>query len=62
MLTLSEAAIIAKRNPATIRKAIVGGHLKARKYGKMWFVEKRDLIQWIDNPERHIRGVKAKQP
>lgn len=53
MLTLAEAARECELNPATLRHAVKVGHLKARKYGKMWFVTRRDLKVWLDNPKVH---------
>lgn len=55
MLTLSEAAKECGLNPATLRHAVAVGNLKARKYGKMWFVTKRDLMIWKNNPKYHKR-------
>lgn len=58
MLTVQECAGVAKRHPASIRKAIKRGDLKAIRRGKMWFVSKRDLSKWIATPAMHKTGKK----
>ncbi len=60
MLSLAEAAPIAKRSVQGLGFAIRRGDLPALKFGKTWIVSRHDLQQWIDDPEKHTRGVKAK--
>lgn len=60
MLTIKQAAMITKKNPSTLTRAIQRGDLKAKRLGKMWFVYKRDVIKWRDTPAFHKTGKKTK--
>lgn len=43
MITVSQAARRARRDPETLRRWIRGGRLRARKIGTQHFIEERDL-------------------
>lgn len=60
VITLSDAALIADVNTSTLRYAIKRKHLPATKFGKTWVVSREALQVWIDDPEMHKTGVKAK--
>jgi hypothetical protein len=60
LLTLTEAAVIAKRETSSLRRAIQRGDLKATKKGKTWLVLPKELQRWIDDPTMHIRGKPPK--
>lgn len=60
MIDLATAALLAGRDASTLRYAIKRGHLPATKFGKTWVVTREDLQTWIDTPDMHKTGIKAK--
>lgn len=59
VLTITEAAKIAKCGTSTLRTAILNGRLTARKSGSVWIITPHNLQKWIDDPAMHRRGFPA---
>lgn len=60
LLTLTQAAEIAGKDSSVLRKALAKGNLKGRKLGHGWVVTREDLQAWMDDPQMHKTGIKAK--
>lgn len=60
LLTITQAASLANRSVAVIRRAAALGSLKALKVGSVWMVRRQDLDAWISDPAKHKRGPKSK--
>lgn len=57
-LTVTQAAREAACNVSTLRYAILGGRLRATKYGKTWLIERAEFERWLSDPVAHKAGAR----
>jgi predicted DNA-binding transcriptional regulator AlpA len=57
LLTLPQACQITGLDDSTMRYAILGGHLRARKLGFRWVVSMADLERWLRRPRSKHKDV-----
>jgi excisionase family DNA binding protein len=57
-VTLKEAAAQLGVDPATLRQAIARGSLKARKLGRDWIVEPREVERYAKEHRRPVPPVR----
>lgn len=53
MLSITQAADIAKYDPSAIRRLVLGGKLPAKKIGNQWTIARRDLDKWMSGKDYH---------
>jgi hypothetical protein len=62
-LTLAEAAALLRRHPELVRQWLAGGRLVGRKRAGAWFVNTREVRQFMRHePLRRERRATAKPP
>jgi excisionase family DNA binding protein len=52
LISLSEAAVIAKLHPDHLRKLAQRGHLRARKIGRNWVTSKEAVAEYLRDTEK----------
>lgn len=58
LLSLKDAAAIARKTPNTLLVAIRKDKLAGTRMGRDWFVTRADLDKWLADPAMHRPGVK----
>jgi len=53
MLSIVQAAEIAKYESSAIRRLILKGKLPAEKIGSQWVIARRDLDKWMSSDSYH---------
>lgn len=53
LLSLSQAAEIARYKPGALRTLALQGKFPARKVGKQWTITRSQLEKWMQGPDYH---------
>lgn len=53
LLSLKQAADIAKYEVSALRRLAIAGKVPARKIGNQWVVVRADLDKWMTTPDYH---------
>ena len=56
LISLSEAAAIAKLHPDHLRKLAQRGHLRARKVGRNWATTREAVAEYLGDAERRSKN------